>query len=32
MAPLLTELATGHVSPQTAARRLLAHIGMEVSE
>jgi GTPase len=32
MAPLLAELATGHVSPQTAARRLLAHIGMEVSE
>ena len=32
MAPLLAELATGHVSPQTAARRLLAQIGMEVSE
>ena len=32
MAPLLAELATGHISPQTAARRLLAHIGMEVSE
>jgi LAO/AO transport system kinase len=32
MAPLLAELATGHVSPQTAARRLLVHIGMEVSE
>jgi len=32
MAPLLAELATGHLSPQTAARRLLAHIGMEVSE
>ena len=32
MAPLLAELSTGHLSPQTAARRLLAHIGMEVSE
>ena len=32
MAALLAELATGHISPQTAARRLLAHIGMEVSE
>jgi len=32
MAPLVSELATGHISPQTAARRLLAHIGMEVSE
>jgi len=32
MASLLAELATGHISPQTAARRLLAHIGMEVSE
>jgi LAO/AO transport system kinase len=32
MAPLLAELATGHLSPQTAARRLLAQIGMEVSE
>jgi LAO/AO transport system kinase len=32
MAPLLAELATGHISPQTAARRLLAHIGMEVFE
>ena len=30
MAPLLADLGTGHVSPQTAARRLLAHIGMEV--
>jgi len=32
MAKLLAELGTGHISPQTAARRLLAHIGMEVSE
>jgi LAO/AO transport system kinase len=32
MAALLAELANGWVSPQTAARRLLAHIGMEVSE
>ena len=32
MASLLTELGAGHLSPQTAARRLLAHIGMEVSE
>jgi len=32
MAPLLADLATGHVSPQTAARRLLAHIGMEGSQ
>jgi len=32
MAALLAELANGHISPQTAARRLLAHIGMEVSE
>ena len=32
MAALLTELADGHISPQTAARRLLAHIGMEISE
>jgi LAO/AO transport system kinase len=32
MAPLLTELGAGHLSPQTAARRLLAHIGMEVSQ
>jgi LAO/AO transport system kinase len=32
MAPLVADLGTGHVSPQTAARRLLAHIGMEVSE
>jgi LAO/AO transport system kinase len=32
MAALLAELAHGHISPQTAARRLLAQIGMEVSE
>jgi LAO/AO transport system kinase len=32
MAPLLDELSTGHISPRTAARRLLAHIGMEVTE
>ena len=32
MAALLAELANGHISPQTAARRLLAHIGMEASE
>ncbi len=32
MAPVLAELATGQISPQTAARHLLAHIGMEVSE
>ena len=32
MAPLVADLGTGHVSPQTAARRLLAQIGMEVSE
>jgi LAO/AO transport system kinase len=32
MAALLAELANGHISPQTAARRLLARIGMEVSE
>jgi GTPase len=32
MAALLKELGTGHISPQTAARRLLAHIGMEVSK
>jgi len=32
MAALLGELANGHISPQTAARRLLAQIGMEVSE
>jgi LAO/AO transport system kinase len=32
MAGLLAELAEGHISPQTAARRLLAQIGMEVSE
>ena len=31
MAPLVAELATGHISPQTAARRLLTRIGMEVS-
>jgi LAO/AO transport system kinase len=31
IAPVLAELAKGHISPQTAARRLLAHIGMEVS-
>ena len=29
MAGLIAELGTGHISPQTAARRLLAHIGME---
>jgi len=32
MAGLLAELGTGRISPQTAARGLLAHIGMEVSE
>lgn len=32
MSPLVAELGTGHISPQTAARRLLAHIGMEVTE
>lgn len=32
MAPLLAELATGQISPRTAARHLLAHIGMEASE
>jgi LAO/AO transport system kinase len=32
MAPVLAELATGEISPQTAARHLLAHIGMEVTE
>ncbi len=32
MAELLNALATATVSPRTAARRLLAHIGMEVSE
>jgi LAO/AO transport system kinase len=32
MAPLLDELGTGRTSPRTAARHLLAHIGMEVSE
>jgi LAO/AO transport system kinase len=31
MADLLAELATGTISPRTAARRLLAHIGMEVT-
>ncbi len=31
MAPLLAELGNGQVSPRTAARHLLAHIGMEVS-
>jgi LAO/AO transport system kinase len=32
MAPLLAELGTGNISPQAAARHLLSHIGMEVSE
>ena len=32
MAELLAELATAKVSPRTAARRLLAHIGMEISQ
>ncbi|MBU6485124.1 MAG: methylmalonyl Co-A mutase-associated GTPase MeaB [Betaproteobacteria bacterium] len=32
MAALLAELGTGRISPQTAARRLLAHVGMEASE
>jgi LAO/AO transport system kinase len=32
MAPVLAELATGEISPQAAARHLLAHIGMEVTE
>lgn len=32
MAPLLAELATGQISPRTAARHLLAHIGMEAAE
>lgn len=31
MAKLLDELAKGHISPQTAARQLLAHINMEDS-
>jgi len=31
MADLLGELAAGAISPQAAARRLLAHIGMEVT-
>ena len=31
MADLLAELARASISPQTAARRLLAHIGMEVT-
>jgi len=31
MAAVLAELATGQISPQTAARHLLAHIGMEVT-
>jgi len=31
MANLLAELATATISPRTAARRLLAHIGMEVT-
>ena len=31
MADLLGELAAGTISPQIAARRLLAHIGMEVT-
>ncbi len=31
MADLLGELAAGSISPQAAARRLLAHIGMEVT-
>jgi hypothetical protein len=32
MAPLLADLNSGQLSPQTAARRLLAHIGMEASQ
>jgi LAO/AO transport system kinase len=32
MAGLLAQLATARISPQTAARQLLAHIGMEVTE
>jgi LAO/AO transport system kinase len=32
MAPLVAELGSGQISPRTAARHLLAHIGMEVSE
>lgn len=31
MAEVLAALATARISPQTAARRLLAHIGMEVT-
>jgi putative protein kinase ArgK-like GTPase of G3E family len=32
MAPVLAELATGQISPQTAALHLLAHIGIEVEK
>lgn len=32
MAGLLAQLATARISPRTAARQLLAHIGMEVTE
>ena len=32
MAPVLAELATGRTSPQTAARHLLARIGMEFTQ
>jgi len=32
MAGLLAQLAAARISPQTAARQLLAHIGMEVTE
>jgi LAO/AO transport system kinase len=32
MAGLLAQLATARISPQAAARQLLAHIGMEVTE
>ena len=32
IAPLLGDLAHGHISPQTAARRLLANISMEVPQ
>ena len=32
MAGLLAQLATARISPQTAARQLLAHIGMEITE
>jgi hypothetical protein len=32
MAGLLAQLATARISPQTAARQLLAHIGTEVTE